>query len=107
MTATAITADFANELFTRNPPPALARALEALTAIRSLRGANAAAAWARSSEDDVTRICAIALVFENAKLALNLLADLERARQSGNPKKVAKVNKRLDTLLARLGTEAT
>ena len=44
-------------------------------------------------------------MLENTKLALNLLADLERARQSGNPKKVAKVNKRLDRLLERLGGE--
>jgi hypothetical protein len=44
-------------------------------------------------------------VLENAKLALNLLADLERARQSGNPRKVEKVNKRLDRLLERLGSE--
>jgi hypothetical protein len=38
-------------------------------------------------------------------LALNLLADLERARQSGNPKKAAKVNKGLDRLFDRLGSE--
>jgi hypothetical protein len=44
-------------------------------------------------------------VLENAKLALSVLADLERARQSGNPKKVAKVSTRLDRLLERLGNE--
>ena len=32
-----------------------------------------------------------------------LLADLEPARQSGNPTKVAKVNRRLDRLLDLLG----
>jgi hypothetical protein len=46
-----------------------------------------------------------ALMLESATLALNLLADLERARQSGNPRKVAKVSKRLDRLLERLGSE--
>ena len=85
--------------------PPFACAAEALNAIRAQHGRARAAAWARSSEDDITRICAIALVLENTKLALNLLADLERARQSGNPKKVAKVNKRLDRLLERLGGE--
>jgi plasmid stability protein len=98
---TTITADFA--LFARTPP--FARAAEALNAIRAQHGRARAAAWARSSEDDVTRICAIALMLENTKLALKLLADLERARQGGNPKKVAKVNKRLDRLLRRLGSE--
>ncbi len=34
---------------------------------------------------------------------MNLLADLERARQSGNPTKVAKVNRTLDRLLEQLG----
>jgi hypothetical protein len=95
---TAITAD----LFARTPP--FARAAEALNAIRAQHGRARAACWARS-EDDVTRICAIALVLENTKLALNLLADLERARQSGNPRKVEKVSKRLDRLLERLGSE--
>ena len=41
-------------------------------------------------------------MLEQVPLALNLLADLERAKQTGNPKKVAKVNRRLDNLLARL-----
>ena len=72
---TAITAD----TFARTPP--FAYAAEALNAIRAQHGRARAAAWARSSGDDVTRICAIALVLENTKLALNLLADLERARQ--------------------------
>jgi len=76
---TAITAD----TFARTPP--FAYAAEALNAIRAQHGRARAAAWARSSGDDVTRICAIALMLESATLALNLLADLERARQSGNP----------------------
>jgi hypothetical protein len=94
---TAITADFATT-------PRLALAFEAISAIRALHGRERAAAWARASHDDETRIAALA-VFEQVPLALNLLADLERARQSGKPKKVAKVNKRLDRLLERLGSE--
>ena len=99
---TVITSNAAGDLFARTPP--FARAHEALNAIRAQHGRARAACWARS-EDDITRICAVALVLENTKLAVNLLADLERARQSGNPKKVAKVNKRLDRLLERLGGE--
>jgi hypothetical protein len=57
--------------------------------------------WARP-RDEETRIAALA-VFEQVPLALNLFADLERARQSGNLTKVAKVNRRLDRLLDRLG----
>jgi hypothetical protein len=98
---TAITADFANE---QNLPPALARALEALVAIRSQRGASAAAAWARGAPDEATRIAALA-VLGQVPLALNLFADLERARQSRNPRKLDKVNKRLDRPLERLGGE--
>jgi hypothetical protein len=60
---TAITAD----LFARTPP--FACAAEALNAIRAQHGRARAAAWARSSEDEVTRICAIALIFEKATRA--------------------------------------
>ena len=74
---TAITAD----MFARTPP--FARATEALNAIRAQHGRARAAAWARSSEDDITRICAIAVVLENTALALNLLRDLDEAQRSG------------------------
>ena len=60
---TAITAD----MFARTPP--FAYAAEALNAIRAQHGRARAAAWARSSEDDITRICAIAVVLENTALA--------------------------------------
>jgi hypothetical protein len=94
---TAITAD----TFARTPP--FARAHEALNAIRAQHGRARAAAWARSSDDDVTRICAIALIFESVTLALNLLRDLDEAQRSGNDRKLAKVRRRLDRVLAAIG----
>jgi hypothetical protein len=96
---TAITADMLSTT------PRLVLAFEAVSAIHAHQGRERVAAWARASHDDEARIAALA-VLGRVPLALNLLADLERARQSGNPRKVAKVNKRLDTLLARLGAES-
>ena len=93
---TAITAD----MFARTPP--FARATEALNAIRAQHGRARAAAWARSSEDDITRICAIAVVLENTALALNLLRDLDEAQRSGNERKLAKVRRRFDRVLAEI-----
>ena len=89
---TAITAD----MFARTPP--FACAAEALNAIRRAR----AAAWARSSGDDVTRICAIALIFENVTLALNLLRDLDEAQRSGDDNRIRRVRRRFDKVLAAL-----
>ena len=56
--------------------------------------------WARTADDDATRICAV--LFENTTLALALLWDLDRAPRSGNPKRVAKVRRRLDRGLASM-----
>ena len=55
------------------------------------------AAWARSADDDATRIMAVML--ENATLAMALLGDLDRPHRSGNPNRVAKVRRRLDRVL--------
>ena len=94
----AITADFALELFAHNPT--FGRAFEALTAILAQYGRARMAAWARAADDDATRI--VAVMFENTTLALALLRDLDRAHRSGNPKRVAKVRRRLDRVLAAI-----
>ena len=73
----------------------------ALNAVDAQHWRARGAAWARAS-DDITRICAIAVVLENATLALNLLRDLEEARRSGSEKRKAKVSKRLNKVLAAL-----
>jgi hypothetical protein len=92
---TAITADMLSI-------PPFARAAEALNAIRAQHGRARAVIWARSSEDDITRICAIALMLENVTLALNLMRDLDEAQRSGNDRKLAKVRRRLDRVLAAI-----
>ena len=61
-------------------------------------------AWARSAQDGETRIAALG-VLEQIPLALNLLAELERARMSGNPRKIARVNRRRNKLLERLAED--
>jgi len=80
--------------------PQFRRAFEALSAILSMYGRARMAAWARAADDDPTRICAV--LFENTTLALALLRDLDRAHRSGNPKRVAKVRRRLDRVLAAI-----
>ena len=55
-----------------------------------------------AGEDDITRICAIAVVLENTALALNLLRDLDEAQRSGNERKLAKVRRRFDRVLAEI-----
>ena len=60
------------------------------------------AAWARAADDDATRI--VAVMLENTKLAVNLLRDLDEAQRSGNERKLAKVRRRLDRVLAALAT---
>ena len=94
---TAIPAD----IFLGTPP--FARAAEALNAIRLTQGRARAAAWARSA-DDITRICAIAVVLERTALALNLLRDFDEAQRSGKDRKVAKVRRRLDRVLEGIAT---
>ena len=91
---TAITADFENA-FAQSPP--FARALEALSAIMAQHGRSRMVAWARTADDDGTRICAV--LFENTTLAVALLRDLDRAHRSGNPRRLAKVDRRLDRVL--------
>ena len=56
----------------------------------------------RVFDDDVTRICAIALIFEKVTLALNLLRDLEEAQRSGIDNRSRKVRRRFDKVLAAL-----
>jgi hypothetical protein len=97
---TAMAADITDQFFAHNPP--FARALEALSAIYAQHGRARMAAWARSAEDDPTRI--VAVMLENVTLAVALLGDLERAHRTGNPKKVDKVRRRLDRVLATLAT---
>jgi len=92
---TAIAVDFADQLFAQSPP--FARALEALSAIMAQHGRSRTVQWARTADDDATRICAV--LFENTTLALALLRDLDRAHRSGSPKRVAKVRRRLDRVL--------
>ena len=92
---TAITAD----AFARTPP--FARAHEALSSIMAQHGRARMAAWARAAEDDATRI--VAVMLENTRLALNLLRDLDEAQRSGNDRKLAKVRRRLDRVLAAIG----
>ena len=92
---TAIAADITEQFFAQNPP--FARAFEALSSIMAQHGRARMAAWARSADDDATRICAVLL--ENTTLAMALLGDLDRAHRSGNPKRVAKVRRRLDRVL--------
>ena len=60
------------------------------------------AAWARAAGDDATRIMAVML--ENTTLAMALLGDLDRAHRSGNPRKLARVNRRLDRVIDSIGT---
>jgi hypothetical protein len=91
---TAITAD----MFARTPP--FARAHEALSSIMALHGRARMAAWARAADDDATRI--VAVMLENTKLAVNLLRDLDEALRSRNDRKLAKVRRRLDRVLATL-----
>ena len=92
---TAITAD---QVFVEYPQ--FRRAFEALSAILALYGRSRMAAWARAADDDATRI--VAVMLENVTLAIALLRDLESARRSGNGKKVAKVRRRLDRVLAAI-----
>ena len=92
---TAIAIDFADQLFAQSPP--FARALEALSAILAQHGRSRMVQWARTADDDATRICAV--LFENTTLALALLRDLHRAHRSGKPERVAKVRRRLDRVL--------
>ncbi len=99
----AITADIADDLIASNPP--FRRAFEALTAILAQYGHARMAAWARGADDDPTKL--VAVMLGNVTLALALLRDLENARRSNNPKKVAKVRRRLDRLLAALATMPT
>jgi len=77
---TAITADFAGELFAANPP--FARAFEALSSIVAQHGKARMVAWARGSEDEATKF--VAVLLENTALAVNLMRDLEGARQAGH-----------------------
>ena len=77
---TAIAVDFENVL-AQSPP--FARAFEALSSIMAQHGRARMAAWARTADDDATRIMAVML--ENATLAMALLGDLDRAHRSGNP----------------------
>ena len=72
-------------------------AAEGLQAMLAQHGPARTVAWARASADAETRIAALA-VLEQVPLVLNLLAELERAKRTGNPKKVERVNR----LLARL-----
>ena len=95
----AITADISEQFFSQNPP--FARALEALSSIMAQHGRARMAAWARSADDDATRICAVLL--ENTTLALALLRDLDGAYRSGNPRKLARVNRRLDRVIDSIG----
>ena len=94
----AMTADITDQFFAQNPP--FARAFEALSSIMAQHGRARMAAWARSAEDDATRIMAVML--ENTTLALALLRDLDDAHRSGNPKRVAKVRRRFDRVLATI-----
>jgi len=94
----AITADIADDLIASNPP--FRRAFEALTAILAQYGHARMVAWARDAEDDPTKV--VAILLKNATLAVNLMRDLEEARRSGNSRKLAKVRRRLDRLLAAL-----
>lgn len=94
----AITADIADDLIASNSP--FRRAFEALTAILAQYGQARMAAWARDAEDDPTKV--VAILLENATLAVNLMRDFEEARRSGNSRKLAKVRRRLDRLLAAL-----
>ena len=64
----------------------------------ALHGPARMAAWARAANDDATRI--VAVMLENTKLAVNLLRDLDEAQRSGNDRKLAKVRRRLDRVLA-------
>ena len=96
---TAIAADFEN-VFAGCPP--FARALEALSAILAQHGRSRMVQWARTADDDATRICAV--LFENTTLALALLRDLDRAHRSGSPKRVARVRRRLDRVLDMIET---
>jgi len=69
----------------------------AITADLAQHGRSRMVQWARTADDDATRICAV--LFENTTLALALLRDLDRAHRSGSPKRVAKVRRRLDRVL--------
>ena len=89
---TAITAD----MLSTTPP--FSRAHEALSSIMALHGLGRMAAWSRAANDDATRI--VAVILENTKLAVNLLRDLNEAQRSGNDRKLAKVRRRLDRVLA-------
>ena len=91
---TAIAADFEN-VFAQSPP--FVRALEVLSAIMAQHGRSRMVQWARTADDDATRICAV--LFENTTLAVALLRDLDHAHRSGSPKRVAKVRRRLDRVL--------
>ena len=97
---TAIAADITEQFFAQNPP--FARAFEALSSIMAQHGRARMAAWARSAEDDATRIMAVCLM--NSTLAMALLGDLDRAHRSGNPRKLARVNRRLDRVIDSIGT---
>ena len=92
---TAITADFEN-VFAQKPA-IRARSRGALGYSRPAR-AEPHGAWARTADDDATRIVRRACS-RTRRSPLALLRDLDRAHRSGNPKRVAKVRRRLDRVL--------
>ena len=93
-----MTAAITAHMLSTTPP--FARAHEALSSIMALHGRARMAAWARAADDDATRI--VAVMLENTKLAVNLLRDLDEAQRSGNDRKLAKVRRRLDRVLAAI-----
>ena len=97
---TAIAADFENVL--RTEPTIRARlSRRSRPSWLSTAGARMVQ-WARTADDDATRICAV--LFENTTLAVALLRDLDRAHRSGSPKRVARVRRRLDRVLDMIET---
>ena len=64
------------------------------------RGRARMAQWACAADDDCTKL--VGILLNNTALALNLMRDVELARQSGSAKRVAKVRRRLDRVLAAI-----
>ena len=93
---TAIAADFDDQLFAQSPP--FARALEALSAIHGPARPEPHGAMGTHGATMTQRAFA-PCCSRTRRSALALLRDLDRAHRSGNPKRVAKVRRRLDRVL--------
>ena len=107
---TAIAADF-DELIASLKPPLRSRvrlAFMALNAMFAQHGIVGVIGWALAAGDDPARAAAFAILCTKSNVgaritkALNVMTDFVNAHNSGDPKRIEKVSRRLDKALAAL-----